>query len=144
MKCKIATTDKEKQDALSVRRKVFIDEQNVPEEIEMDEFENDSTHFILYDKEIPIGAGRFRVIDGVGKIERICVLKEKRNKGAGKLIMNEIECYAKEKGIKKLKLNAQSHAISFYEHLGYEIVSQEFFEAGIAHRTMIKCLNNSL
>lgn len=99
MKCKIVTNEKEKQDALSVRKKVFIDEQNVP--VEIDQYENDCTHFVLYDEEMPIGAGRFRLIDdGVGKIERICVLKEKRKNGAGKLIMEKIEQYANEKGIK--------------------------------------------
>jgi predicted GNAT family N-acyltransferase len=77
-------------------------------------------------------------VDGYGKVERICVLQEARKTGAGKAIMNAIEKYAREKDIHKLKLNAQTHAIPFYAGLGYEIVSEEFMDAGIPHKTMVK------
>ena len=52
--------------------------------------------------------------------------------------MNKIETYALENGIDNFKLNAQTHAIPFYSRLGYEVVSEEFLDAGIPHRTMIK------
>jgi len=71
-------------------------------------------------------------------VERICVLKETRKTGAGSEIMNGIEDYAREKDIHKLKLNAQTHAIPFYAGLGYEVVSEEFMDAGIPHKTMTK------
>lgn len=140
MKVKIVENHEELKDAFSVRRIVFIDEQNVPEEEEIDQYENDSVHFVLYHDGTPIGAGRFRLVDGYGKVERICVLKKARKTGAGKQIMNEIEEYARDNGIHKLKLNAQTHAISFYERLGYEVVSEEFLDAGIPHKTMMKQL----
>jgi predicted GNAT family N-acyltransferase len=54
--------------------------------------------------------------------------------------MNAIEEYAREKDIQKLKLNAQTHAIPFYTGLGYETVSEEFMDAGIPHKTMLKNL----
>jgi predicted GNAT family N-acyltransferase len=126
-------------DALLVRRIVFIEEQHVSEEEEIDEFEQEATHFVLYDDGKPIGAGRFRIVDhGLGKIERICVLPQYRGRGAGKLIMKTIERFAKQQGVPKVKLNAQTHAESFYQKLGYKTVSDVFMEAGIPHVTMVK------
>jgi predicted GNAT family N-acyltransferase len=128
-------------DAISIRKKVFVEEQRVPEEEEVDQFEQEAIHFVLYDSEKPIGAGRFRMLaDGIGKIERICVLQDYRNRGAGRLIMESIEQFAKEKGVPKVKLNAQTHAESFYQKLGYETVSDVFMDAGIPHVTMVKQL----
>jgi len=135
---KIVENDKELEDAFSVRRTVFIDEQNVPEEEEIDELEDKATHFVAYLEDSPIAAGRFRIVDGYGKVERICVLKETRQTGSGKALMEEIEAYALKQGLHKLKLNAQTHAIPFYARLGYEVVSEEFLDAGIPHKTMIK------
>ncbi|SFA42935.1 Predicted N-acyltransferase, GNAT family [Parageobacillus thermantarcticus] len=129
------------KDALHVRRTVFIEEQHVPEEEEIDKFEQDATHFVLYDGEKPVGAGRFRTIDdGVGKIERICILPQYRDRGAGKQLMETIEMFAKEQGIRKVKLNAQTHAEPFYQKLGYDTVSDVFMDAGIPHVTMVKSL----
>ncbi|AIE59372.1 GNAT family N-acetyltransferase [Bacillus methanolicus] len=140
MHVKVVETDEELMDAFSVRKKVFIDEQNVSEEEEIDQFESSSTHFVAYENGQPIGAGRFRELDGYGKVERICVLKEYRKSGAGKAIMEKIESFAKEKGFTTLKLNAQTHAIPFYTRLNYEVISDEFLDAGIPHRTMKKSL----
>lgn len=135
---KIVENNQELEEAFSVRKTVFVDEQQVPVEEEIDEFENDSTHFVLYDDKRPAGAGRFRVLDAIGKVERICVLKDQRNTGAGKAIMEKIEEYAKSEGLRALKLNAQTQAIPFYEKLGYEVVSEEFLDAGIPHKSMKK------
>lgn len=138
MNVKVVKTEKELEDAFSVRRTVFIEEQNVPEEEEIDQFEEEAVHFVSYQEGVPIAAGRFRVVDGYGKVERICVLREARKTGSGKAIMGEIEDYARKNGLHKLKLNAQTHAIPFYAGLGYEVVSEEFLDAGIPHKTMIK------
>ncbi|KFZ42621.1 N-acetyltransferase [Anoxybacillus flavithermus] len=124
-------------DALFVRRAVFIDEQGVSEEEEIDAFERESIHFVIYDDDQPIAAGRFRIIDDVGKIERICVLPAYRGRGIGKRIMEAIEQYAKQH-VTKVKLNAQTHAEPFYKQLGYETVSDVFLDAGIPHVTMVK------
>jgi predicted GNAT family N-acyltransferase len=135
---KIVETQKELEDAYSVRKTVFVDEQDVPLDEEIDAYEDEAEHFVMYHEGSPIAAGRFSLVDGYGKVERICVLQEARKTGAGKAIMNAIEKYAREKDIHKLKLNAQTHAIPFYAGLGYEIVSEEFMDAGIPHKTMVK------
>ncbi len=138
MEVKIVSNEQELQDAFNVRTAVFVHEQHVPMEEEIDEYDNSATHFVLYDEETPAGAGRFRIVDGIGKVERICVLKENRKSGSGKAIMDKIEAYAKEQGISMLKLNAQTHAIPFYDKLDYNVISDEFLDAGIPHRTMVK------
>ncbi|MDN3015045.1 GNAT family N-acetyltransferase [Paenibacillus sp. BSR1-1] len=138
MKVKVVQNQKELEDAYSVRKIVFVEEQNVPLEEEIDQYENEATHFVMYQNDSPIGAGRFRIVDGFGKVERICVMKDARKTGAGKAIMNKIEDHASENGLHKLKLNAQTHAIPFYAGLGYEVVSEEFLDAGIPHKTMVK------
>jgi predicted GNAT family N-acyltransferase len=140
MQVKIVETEKELQDAYSVRKTVFVEEQQVPVEEEIDEHEGSATHFVLYEDNEPIGAGRFRVLDGIGKVERICVLKDYRGTGAGKVVMSSIEKYANDKGFSCLKLNAQTHAIPFYSKLGYDVISDEFLDAGIPHKTMKKTI----
>ena len=139
MKFIIVQNQQQLEEAYTIRKKVFVDEQNVPMEEEIDEFEEDAIHFLLYSEyDKPIAAGRFRVVDGYGKVERICVLAEQRGIGAGKYIMESIAAYAEQNGFNKLKLNAQTHAIRFYENLGYEVVSEEFMDAGIPHKTMVR------
>jgi predicted GNAT family N-acyltransferase len=140
MNLKVVSTEEELQDAYSIRKEVFVHEQRVPEEMEIDEYEDAATHFVLYKDKRVIGAGRFRVLEGIGKVERICVKQNVRGTGAGKEIMRGIEHFANDHHIKSLKLNAQTSAIPFYEGLGYEIVSEEFMDAGIPHKTMKKTL----
>lgn len=137
------TTEDQLQDAFSIRKAVFVEEQKVPIELEIDEFEDQSTHFVLYDGLTPVGAGRFRILDQIGKVERICILSSHRGNGSGKLIMQSIEKFATIQNIKTLKLNAQTYAIPFYEKLGYKVVSDEFLDAGIPHKAMVKTIVKS-
>lgn len=139
----VVKVEKENQlkDAFSVRVKVFVDEQKVPPEEEIDQFEDVATHFVVYDHGKPIGAGRLRELDGYGKLERICIAADYREKGIGKLIMDTIEAEGKNQGYHGFKLNSQTQAIGFYRKLGYEVCSDEFLDAGIPHVTMKKTEN---
>lgn len=142
MNVQLVTTKEQLEDAYSVRRTVFVHEQHVPIEIEIDQFDDEATHVVLYDdNKEPIGAARVRVLDGIGKLERICVLSTARKKGAGKLIVNKLEEIATSQGVSKIKLNAQTHATPFYERLDYKKVSDVFLDAGMPHVTMMKEVN---
>ncbi|MCD5324652.1 MULTISPECIES: GNAT family N-acetyltransferase [Pontibacillus] len=132
------TTKQQLEDAYSVRKKVFVEEQNVSIEEEMDEFDEVATHFAGYAEGAPVSASRLRFVEEYAKLERICILKTFRGEGYGKQMILHMEEYAKEKGYKKSKLNAQIQALGFYESLGYKVVSEEFMDAGIPHVTMIK------
>jgi len=139
----VAENDAQYRDALKVREAVFIHEQKVPPELEIDEYEKEAVHFVVYDDGTPVGAGRLRNKNGFGKVERICVLPSHRHKKIGSLIMEAIERKAKALGYQTLLLNAQTHAIPFYEKLGYQITSEEFEEAGIPHVEMRKVLSDA-
>ncbi|MDZ5712980.1 GNAT family N-acetyltransferase [Jeotgalibacillus haloalkalitolerans] len=138
MYVKKVETDKELNQAFEVRKEVFVKEQQVPEDLELDAFDQTATHFVLYAEDQPSGAGRFRIKDGKGKVERVCVKKTLRGQHAGVLLMKEIEIHARESGVEALILNAQTHALGFYKKLGYQVISDEFMDAGIPHFTMQK------
>jgi predicted GNAT family N-acyltransferase len=143
LEVKIVHNPQQLQDAYLIRKLVFIEEQKVPEHLEMDEFDETAIHFVGYENGHPVAASRLRFVDEYGKLERICVLKEFRGRHFGQQIIHEMEKVINAKGYKKAKLNAQTHAESFYQSLGYHTVSGEFMDAGIPHVTMIKTLEAS-
>lgn len=135
---KKARSQQDKQDAFTVRSEVFIVEQHVPLSIELDACDNESIHFVGYHHTKPIAASRLRFTDQSGKLERICVLKAYRNQSYGKQLIEFMESEIIQEGYYEALLNAQTHAISFYERLGYTIYSNEFLDAGIPHVSMKK------
>lgn len=138
MAIKVVSTDQEQNEAYRIRKVVFVDEQNVPMDLEIDEHEEASIHFIAYDGKDVVGASRLRFVGEYGKLERICVLKSYRGKSYGKKLIDKMEEEIINKGYKKAKLHAQTHAKEFYERLGYEVFSDEFMDAGIPHVAMTK------
>jgi predicted GNAT family N-acyltransferase len=140
VKIKTVKSKEELAQAYHVRMVVFVEEQNVPAEEELDAHDKVSTHFIGYEDKEVIAVSRLRFSDDYGKLERICVLKEHRGKSHGSHLIEAMEAAIIEKGYTKAKLNAQTRAVSFYERLGYVVVSGEFMDAGIPHVTMTKQL----
>ncbi|WP_077623026.1 GNAT family N-acetyltransferase [Sediminibacillus massiliensis] len=140
MEIKTTETDQELKEAYNVRNIVFVEEQKVPAELEIDDLEDESIHFVGYEDGGPVAASRLRFVDEYGKLERICVLKDYRGRSLGSNIIQEMEAVIKSKGYQKAKLNAQTRAVKFYESLGYRTVSGEFMDAGIPHVTMTKNL----
>ncbi|WP_440770095.1 GNAT family N-acetyltransferase [Natronorubrum sp. DTA28] len=139
---RVVDTMDEREDAFAVRRTVFVEEQDVDEELEYDEYEAESTHFVAYDGDEPIGAARLRVPEpGLGKVERVAVLESRRGEGVGLAVMNALEEQAREAGLESLKLHSQTHAAPFYGRLEYERYGEEFEEAGIPHVKMRKSLS---
>ncbi|MCF0209888.1 MAG: GNAT family N-acetyltransferase [Bacteroidales bacterium] len=150
------------QDAFSmnqarlIRKEVFCDEQKVSEEGDWDNRESFNYLAILNGK--PVGTIRWRIVGKAVKIERLCVLKDYRNKKIARTLMEEIlkqitfflnEERKKEKQglisskqgrINKILLHAQLPVIQFYESLGFEKKHSMFEEEGIKHFTMIKTL----
>lgn len=127
------------RDALNIRYEVFIDEQHVPEELEIDDLESTSIHGVLYRDKKAIATVRVYPIEANKyKIQRVAVLKEYRSQGVGRLLMQEVENKIKCSKDLQLILDSQNYAIPFYERLGYQISSSEFMDAGIPHHTMVK------
>lgn len=117
----------------SIRDKVFIEEQGVPEEIEHDDSDETATHFLITDRYIALGCGRL-LPDG--KIGRMAVLPEHRGKGLGHLLLHYMVDYAKQHGYQRLYLHSQSYANGFYEAAGFAAFGEPFEEAGIPHTAM--------
>ena len=133
------TTDEEYKDVLAIREAVFIEEQGVSREEEIDQYEETAHYIIGYDAQgQAIGTARYRGIDTIAKIERVAVMKEFRGKGIGKQLILALEQIASDNGYQHFKLGAQTHAIPFYEALGYDAYGDIFMDAGIPHRYMEK------
>src|SRR5699024_6068291 len=105
MKIKIVRTATEKSDCVLIRKAVFVEEQKVPMNLEIDEHEDEAIHFVGYVDDQPVAASRLRFVYGKGKLERICVLKEHRGKSFGKQIIDKMEEVVKDHDIKQTTLN---------------------------------------
>ena len=139
---RVASTEDELEDAFAVRKTVFVDEQDVDEELEWDEYDepdSEAVHFVGYRDGEPVGAARLREAEpGVGKVERVAVLKSARGEGWGRRLMEALEIEAENRGFDKLVLHGQTSAEGFYHGLDYETTSDVFDEAGIPHVKMAK------
>lgn len=129
------------QEAYSIRKRVFIEEQGVPEEMELDEYDPSAWHALAYLNSECIGTARLvtltRGIEKVGRIGRMAVLPMYRGRGIGGSLLRSLLGLSKSQGITQLELHAQISAISFYEQYGFIAQGNTYVEAGIAHRDMI-------
>lgn len=137
----LASNDNSLNDHYFIRKKVFVEGQNIPLNIEIDELEDTTDKFVLYDDEKkPIGAIRGLTKDSYVKVQRVCILPKKQNLGYGKILMNSFESFYKNKGIKTFKLGSQISAMQFYKKLGYIEYGDIFLDAGIEHVMMKKTI----
>ncbi len=137
-----AKKEEEKNAALALRRDVFVREQQVPESLEQDEWDETATHFLAYVSDAAVGTARFRLIaPKVAKVERVAVLSRYRGRGIGRALMETVERHAAESGVSEIVLHSQDHAVPFYEKLGYRVQGAPFMDAGIPHRKMSKRLS---
>lgn len=126
---------------LKLRFEVFVDEQGVPVEEERDALDDTATHLLALQDGTPVGTARIVFQDDTAKIGRVCVVKTARGRGLGaKLIEACVSVARNQAGITRAKLGAQTHAIGFYEKLGFEVYGPVYLDAGIDHRDMVKPL----
>jgi predicted GNAT family N-acyltransferase len=124
---------------------VFVLEQDVPIDLERDDDDAAADHLLAEAVDgvgrTPAGAGRLVLEpDGVGHLGRLAVLPPYRGSGVGVALVRGIEARARERGLARMVLGAQVHALRFYERLGYEAYGEVFDDAGIPHRHMAKAL----
>ncbi|GAA4784290.1 GNAT family N-acetyltransferase [Streptomyces sanyensis] len=138
----------------AVRREVFVTEQRVPEEIEYDahDAEDAATVHVLAVRAdgTPLGTGRLLhgpaaasrtgADPGVGALGRLAVTRSARGLGVGAALVRAVEDAARALGLAAVDLHAQTHALGFYERLGYRAYGAEFPDAGIPHRSMRRAL----
>ena len=121
-----------------IRANVFIEEQNVPEELEWDEYDQDCVHVIVWTNNIAIATGRLLE---AGQIGRMAVLKKYRNTGIGKKVLAKLLSIAEVKNLENVFLHSQVKAIEFYKKFGFEVEGDVFDDAGIPHIKMTKKLD---
>src|SRR5215472_8678270 len=105
--------------AWAIRRLVFIEEQHVPEEIEMDADDSEALHALALDGSEPVGCGRMVEHEGYVKIGRMAVLQERRGEGIGRSILGFLMEQARQRGFNRAVLHAQLTAEGFYLKNGY-------------------------
>lgn len=117
--------------------RVFVNEQGVPEEIELDRDDARALHFLAFAAGKAVGTARVVLRQGAAKIGRMAVLKSYRRKGIGKVLLKRAIIMARRRGTQKIYLHAQVPVIGFYEAMGFRSVGPVFKEANIPHRKMI-------
>lgn len=121
---------------LELRRVVFMMEQDVSEEDERDGLDDEAHHILARRAGRAVGCARLIVDGDKGKIGRVCVLSDQRGTGLGKALIEACLGHLRSLGISRAVLGAQTHALGFYEGLGFATYGDEFDDAGIPHRMM--------
>jgi predicted GNAT family N-acyltransferase len=128
------------EQAWALRRHVFIEEQQVPEEIELDADDARAFHALALEGGRPVGCGRMLAHGDYVKIGRMAVLAERRGAGIGRRVLQFLVEHARQRGFRRAVLDAQVHAEGFYLKQGFTPVGEVFEEAGIMHRRMERAL----
>ncbi|MFE5915998.1 GNAT family N-acetyltransferase [Streptomyces sp. NPDC002285] len=148
---RVADDPADREACFAVRKEVFVVEQGVPQEIEYDAYDAGAVHVLAVREDgTPLGTGRLlhgeaaaAKVDGdpsVGSLGRLAVHQAARGLGVGAALVRAIEEAARAQGLAAVDLHAQTHALGFYERLGYEAYGPEFPDAGIPHRAMRRAL----
>ena len=120
--------------ARPVREQVFVEEQKVPRELELDEWDECCEHAVACDSRgEAIGTAR---LQPDGRIGRMAVLGEWRKRGVGSALLEALLERARKRSIRRITLHAQTHAAGFYRRFGFNERGEEFFEAEIPHVEM--------
>ncbi|MFI8179742.1 GNAT family N-acetyltransferase [Actinacidiphila glaucinigra] len=125
----------------AVRHEVFVVEQQVPADLEYDAHDDAAVHVLAIGPHGALGAGRLLLgEDGTGILGRLAVTGASRGLGIGVALVRAIEDEARRHGLSAVELHAQTHAVGFYERLGYTAFGAEYEEAGIPHLSMRRVL----
>jgi predicted GNAT family N-acyltransferase len=138
----LVTDPESRAAAMSLRMEVFVVEQGVSAEIEIDGRDDEAEHAVVFDPAdgSALATARLLTVQGVGIVGRVAVRKDRRGSGLGAVVMDVIEQRASELGLPVLELHAQRDAQGFYARCGYEAYGDTYLEAGIPHVSMRKVL----
>ena len=130
------------EQAVAIRKRVFVEEQNVPLELEIDEHDRDdaaAVHALALLEARAAGAGRFYVLEpGVVQVGRMAVLPELRGGGIGQALLEALLREARRRGFGLARLHAQVQAAGFYRRAGFADDGPALWDAGILHQPMAK------
>ena len=136
-----ASTPEETAGLRALRVEVFVREQGVPDEEEMDALDQTALHVVAWDGQDVVGTGRLVLLSsGEGQIGRMAVRGALRRGGIGSDVLRYLEREAKARGVQRIILHAQTYVVPFYRRHGYQEQGATFQEAGIEHILMRKTL----
>lgn len=138
---KITANDRELKEAFGLRRRVFVEEQGISEDLEFDNHDGEALHVIVTDAERVIGTARVIFLTAhQAKLERMAVLRPFRRRGIGSRIVSFLNEELKNRQVEQVVLHAQYAVVAFYNSCGFEELGLPFMEAGIKHIKMQKWL----
>ncbi|MDQ0990365.1 GNAT family N-acetyltransferase [Streptomyces sp. V3I7] len=148
---RVAEDPADREACFAVRKEVFVVEQGVPQDLEYDAYDAAAVHVLAVREDgTPLGTGRLLYGEAaapkagadpsVGALGRLAVAREARGLGVGVALVRAIEDAARARGLTAVDLHAQTHALGFYERLGYAAYGPEYPEAGIPHQAMRRAL----
>ncbi len=138
---KLVENERELKGACGIRRQVFVEEQNIPEELEFDRDDREALHMVVKDGEKVIGTARVLFLaNSQAKLERIAILRQFRHRGLGRGIISFLDEKLKSREVEQVILHAQCSVAAFYKSCGFEESSSPFWEVGIKHVKMQKRL----
>ena len=139
MNCKVGTFTELREDSLKIRHIVFTVEQNIDPSEDIDEYDEISTHVVVYDdNNLPVSTARLIQSDGIYSIGRMATLKDCRGKGYGRIAVEALIGWAKENDVNEIVVHAQKQAEGFYQKLGFVSYGEIYLEVGIEHISMKK------
>ncbi len=125
----------------ALRLEVFVDEQGVPADEELDRYDAAAVHAVAVQSGVVVGTGRLVLVSALeARVGRMAVKATVRRQGVGAALLRFLEAEAKSRGIARIVLHAQAHARTFYDKHGYAAEGGPFTEAGIEHVSMAKTL----
>ena len=134
---KLVASDRELKAAFEVRRQVFVEEQGISEDIELDDYDREALHMVVKDGEKVIGTARVLFLSAnQAKLERMAILKPFRRKGIGSRIIAFLNKELRNRQINQVFLHAQYPIVAFYKSCGFKESGSPFWEAGIRHIKM--------
>jgi predicted GNAT family N-acyltransferase len=137
VRVKRVSSEAELKQAFTIRLHVFVKEQGVPEDIELDRDDDRAIHFLGFVGDRAVGTARLVMRRQAAKVGRMAVLKSYRGISVGTRLLKRAVAAARKQGARKIFLHAQVPVIGFYEATGFRCVGPIFWEAGIAHRKMV-------
>jgi predicted GNAT family N-acyltransferase len=138
VRIELMSWEEARADASRIRFSVFVEEQGVPQEIELDDQDPVCVHALAFDEHgVPVGTGRLLPDSHIG---RMAVLKRWRGRGIGGLILKSLMEKARARGDAQIVLSAQVHAVAFYRAHGFQPEGGVYEEAGLPHQDMRRAL----
>jgi len=141
LRYKLVENDKELEEILDIRKRIFVEEQGIPETLEQDGNDSSALHMVVKNGDIAVGTVRIRFLNNQqAKLERMAILKPLRGAGIGRGIITFLEEELKKRGIEQIVLHAQYYVIDFYIKCGFRETGLPFLEADIQHIRLEKTI----